>query len=68
MPRKIRELIREIEMAGFLFRGGKGSHKNFIHPSGVLLTLSGKPGDDAKPYQEKLIKRKLLEIQNEGKR
>ena len=61
-------MIREIEMAGFLFRGGKGSHKNFIHPSGVLLTLSGKPGDDAKPYQEKLIKRKLLEIQNEDKR
>src|SRR5947208_650117 len=31
MPRKIRELIRDLEAAGFINRG-KGSHRNFIHP------------------------------------
>jgi predicted RNA binding protein YcfA (HicA-like mRNA interferase family) len=63
MPRKIRELIKDLEMAGFVSRGGKGSHCNVIHSSGVVLTLSGKPGDDAKPYQEKLIKQKIQETQ-----
>ncbi|MGD8540036.1 MAG: type II toxin-antitoxin system HicA family toxin [Candidatus Aminicenantes bacterium] len=59
MPRKIRQLIKDLEMAGFINRGGKGSHRNFTHSSGVVLTLSGQPGDDAKPYQEKLIKQKI---------
>ena len=63
MPRKIRELIKDLEMAGFINRGGKGSHRNFLHTSGVVLTLSGQPGDDAKPYQEKLIKQKIMEAQ-----
>ena len=63
MPRKIRELIKDLEMAGFINRGGKGSHRNFQHVSGVVLTLSGQPGDDAKPYQEKLVKQKIMEAQ-----
>lgn len=63
MPKKIRELIKELEMTGFIDRGGKGSHRNFIHISGVVLTLSDKPGDDAKPYQEKLVKEKIKETQ-----
>jgi len=63
MPRKIRELIKDLEMAGFINRGGKGSHRNFLHVSGVVLTLSGQPGDDAKPYQEKLVKQKIMEAQ-----
>lgn len=63
MTRKIRDLIKDLEISGFVNRGGKGSHCNFIHMSGVVITLSGKPGDDAKPYQEKLIKRKIEETQ-----
>jgi predicted RNA binding protein YcfA (HicA-like mRNA interferase family) len=63
MPKKIRVLIRELEKAGFVNRGGKGSHRNFLHPSGVILTLSGKSGDDAKLYQEKLVKQKIEESQ-----
>ena len=63
MPRKIRELIKDLEMVGFINRGGKGSHRNFLHVSGVVLTLSGQPGDDAKPYQEKLVKQKIMEAQ-----
>ena len=31
MPRKIRELIADLEAAGFTNRGGKGSHRNFVH-------------------------------------
>jgi predicted RNA binding protein YcfA (HicA-like mRNA interferase family) len=52
MPRKIRQLIGELKKAGFIDRGGKGSHRNFMHPSGARVTLSGKEGDDAKRYQE----------------
>jgi predicted RNA binding protein YcfA (HicA-like mRNA interferase family) len=53
MPRKIRGLVRDLERAGFLNRGGKGSHRNFLHPhSGARITVSGKDSDDAKPYQE----------------
>jgi predicted RNA binding protein YcfA (HicA-like mRNA interferase family) len=61
MPRKIRQLIKDIEDAGFVNRGGKGSHRNFLHWKGVALTISGKLGDDAKPYQERLIKQKIEE-------
>jgi len=53
MPRKIRQLIADLEKQGFVDRGGKGSHRNFLHPSGVKITLSGAPGDDAKHYQER---------------
>jgi predicted RNA binding protein YcfA (HicA-like mRNA interferase family) len=63
MTKKIRELITELEKAGFVDRGGKGSHRNFMHFSGVILTLSGNPGDDAKPYQEKQVRIKIEETQ-----
>jgi len=59
MPRKIRALIAELKASGFIDRGGKGSHRNFVHPKGVLLTLSGNNGSDAKPYQEKLVTKKI---------
>jgi len=41
----------------------KGGHRNFEHPRGVRITLSGKPGDDARHYQEKEVKQKILETQ-----
>jgi len=55
MPNKIRELIRALETVGFVNRGGKGSHRNFKHPQGVHILISGKSGDDAKPYQERQV-------------
>ena len=64
MPRKIRELIRELEQAGFENRGGKGSHRNYQHANGQRVTLSGKPGDDAKPYQEREVKTAIEESQS----
>jgi predicted RNA binding protein YcfA (HicA-like mRNA interferase family) len=62
VPRKIRQLIKDLENAGFVNRGGKGSHRNYLHENGVALTISGKLGDDAKPYQEKLLRKKIEEV------
>lgn len=64
MPRKIRELIRDLEIAGFINRGGKGSHRNYEHPTGPRVTISGQLGDDAKPYQEREVKQKIQEVQS----
>jgi predicted RNA binding protein YcfA (HicA-like mRNA interferase family) len=62
MPRKLRELISDLETAGFVNRGGKGSHRNFVHPKVAKpVTLSGNPGDDAKRYQEKAVKAAIEE-------
>lgn len=61
MPRKIRQLISDLEKAGFINRGGKGSHRNFEHPKGLRVTLSGQTGDDALHYQEREVKRKIQE-------
>jgi len=61
MPRKVRDLIRDLERAGFVNRGGKGSHRNYLHPRGVRVTVSGGPGDDARPYQERDTGRALRE-------
>jgi len=62
MPRKVRELIRDLLSVGFyeISGGGKGSHRKFAHSgySGAV-TISGRPGDDAKPYQEKEVKRAI---------
>jgi len=64
MPRKIRELIAELESAGFKSRGGRGSHRNFVHLRVARpITIAGKPGDDAKQYQETAVKRAIQESQ-----
>jgi predicted RNA binding protein YcfA (HicA-like mRNA interferase family) len=62
MPRKVRELIADLLRHGFHDRGGKGSHRNFTHPAGLRVTVSGQPGDDAMPYQEKDLARALKEL------
>jgi predicted RNA binding protein YcfA (HicA-like mRNA interferase family) len=60
MPRKIRQLIRDLQRAGFVDRGEKGAHRNFRHENAVNVTLSGKPGDDAMPYQERAVKEAIV--------
>lgn len=60
--KKIRQLIKDLEGAGFVNRGGKGSHRNYLHEKGIVLTISGKLGDDAKPYREKLVRQKIEEV------
>ena len=56
MPPKIREIIADLERAGFVNRGGKGSHRNFVHPKVAKpVTVSGSLGDDAKRYQVRAV-------------
>ena len=61
MPRKIRQLIKDLTRAGFVDRGGKGSHRNFVHPNGQRVTLSGSEGADAHRYQEKEVRQKIAD-------
>ena len=62
MPRKIRELIKDLEAAGFINRGGNGSHRNFVHERvSRPVTISGKPGDDARKYQERAVRAAIEE-------
>ena len=57
MPRKVRELIRDLEQAGFSDRGGRGSHRNFVHPKvHKPVTISGQDGNDALHYQERAVR------------
>ena len=67
MPRKIRQVIADLERAGFVNRGGKGSHRNYVHPTGKVVTVSGKPGDDAPRYLEKQVRRACEAISDETK-
>jgi predicted RNA binding protein YcfA (HicA-like mRNA interferase family) len=63
MPRKIRQLVAELESAGFIFvPGGKGSHRKFRHQkyAGSVI-LSGQDGDDAHHYQEKQVRNAIRE-------
>ncbi len=65
MPRKVRELVADLLANGFLevVGGGKGSHRKFVHDRYPgALTVSGHVGDDAKPYQEKQVRKALEEI------
>jgi len=56
VPPKIREIIADLERAGFVNRGGKGSHRNFVHLKVTKpVTVSGSPGDDAKRYQVRAV-------------
>ncbi len=63
MPRKVRQLMADLEKAGYVNRGGKGSHRNYIHPTGARVTISGREGDDAKHYQERQVRRQIEESQ-----
>lgn len=62
MPKKIRELIRHLKKAGFVDRGGKGSHRNFTHAKGSKITLSGGLSHDAKRYQERDVEKAVREV------
>jgi predicted RNA binding protein YcfA (HicA-like mRNA interferase family) len=70
MPRKIRELKSLLLKAGFAYESAKGSHTKWSHPLiPGKLTLSGKDGGDAKPYQEKDVDdalKQLSEIEEEN--
>lgn len=54
MPKKLVVLLAALTRAGFVSRGGKGSHRNYEHPCGHRLTVSVHKGE-AKPYQQRDI-------------
>lgn len=63
MPRKIRELISDLENTGFVNKGGKGNHRNYVNQKVKRpITISGKDGDDAKHYQEKAVRLAIEEV------
>jgi predicted RNA binding protein YcfA (HicA-like mRNA interferase family) len=57
-------LIRDLEKAGFVNRGGKGSHRKFTHPKVQKpVVITGNLGDDALDYQQKAVRRGIEESQ-----
>lgn len=68
MPPKIRELIKILKENEFVDRGGKRSHRNFLHSSGMKITISGNLGDDAKLYQEREVKKVVKEAHENEKK
>lgn len=65
MPRKIRQLLGDLRSAGSwrLSLAAKGHTGKFMHPGFPgAVTLSGMPGDDAKPYQEQQVGRAVEEV------
>ena len=56
MPRKYRDVERDLRREGFVVvrGGGEGGHRKLTHPlPGVpRVIIPGKPGDDARPYFE----------------
>jgi len=66
VPPKVKELIARLERAGFQNRGGKGSHRNFVHPNVQKpVTIPGKPGEDAKQYLVRAVQRAIAEAESE---
>jgi predicted RNA binding protein YcfA (HicA-like mRNA interferase family) len=53
MPPKIRKLKSDLQKAGFFVRQGKGSHTRWYYQYdlSIVVTVSGKDGQDAKEYQ-----------------
>lgn len=66
MPPKIKELIGRLKREGFTDRGGKGNHRNFVHPRlSKPVTISGNPGEDARPYQIRAVDQAMEELRRE---
>jgi predicted RNA binding protein YcfA (HicA-like mRNA interferase family) len=63
VPRKIRQLIKDLENAGFEFSPGKGSHRKYRHPlTQDVVVISGGAGDDAQRYQERDVEQALKAV------
>jgi predicted RNA binding protein YcfA (HicA-like mRNA interferase family) len=64
MPRKKRDIRRDLRKLGYDERQGKGDHVNYTHPLvGRVFTVDGSDEADAKPYDEKTVReaRRLLD-------
>jgi len=67
VPRKIKELESALKKAGFAWEAGKGSHRKWRHLSGVMVLMCGKPGSDARRYQENDVREALERVNHEKK-
>jgi predicted RNA binding protein YcfA (HicA-like mRNA interferase family) len=65
MPQKIRQLKSSLRKAGFYCRPGKGSHTVWKHTllPGTEITISGRDGDDAQPYQTRDVRKALEDLE-----
>ncbi len=61
MPKKLKVLLAELEAAGFVSCGGKGSHRNYVHPSGYRLLVAYHSGE-AKRYTQRDIEKAIQEV------
>jgi len=62
MPKKIREVENLVLKAGWNNRGGKGSHRNYVHSiTDAVVTICGRAGDDCPRYLERQITKALEE-------
>ena len=66
MPKKIRQLKKLLRKAGFSYRQGRGSHTIWTHPllPDEPITVAGKDGDDAKPYLEQQVNKRLKKLKD----
>ncbi len=65
MPRKIRQLKRDLRHTGAYLVQEEGDHEKWKHElvPDLYVELSGADGDDAKPYQEKRLRAFLQRIE-----
>lgn len=64
MPRKGRQLKADLRKAGFVPVRQSGSHvtwQHVRHPS-TTVTLAIEDGEDADPYEERLVRRAIAAI------
>ena len=67
MPPRVRDLIAELEAAGFENRGGKGSHRNYVHPRlSKPITIPANLGMTPSDTRYALLERRSRSLKNEG--
>lgn len=61
MPRKLRELRADLRRAAFAIDRTTGSHETWESrfDSSIRVTVAGQDGADAKPYQEKAVRKAI---------
>lgn len=67
MPKKLAQLLTDLAKAGYVNRGGKGSHRNYEHACGHRLTVSVHKGE-AKHYQQRDIEEAIRLAEEWGRR
>ncbi len=65
---KVRDLIHQLETAGWRLKATRGSHRQYLHPDrGMVVTVPGHPGQDVPIGTLKAILRSAGLERKEGK-